>query len=166
MWFRNSRPVRTSVRHQAGAPTVRRSGFTLIELLVVIAIIATLAAVVAPSLFGNVGEARRSATKSQLLILSMALDSYRLDSDAYPTTEQGLQALRAIPVAGEAPKNWKGPYVRQQIPVDPWDRPYIYLSPGIENPTSYDLYSLGKDGRVGGDGENADITSWNGVVRQ
>lgn len=147
-------------------PTRRRRGFTLIELLVVIAIIATLAAVVAPAIFGNVGEARRSAVKSQLKVLALALDTYRLDNDAYPSSEQGLFALRIIPATGTRPTNWRGPYLRQEVPNDAWGKPYLYLSPGIENPNSFDLYSLGKDGRVGGQGEHEDITSWNGTVRQ
>jgi general secretion pathway protein G len=146
------------------ASAMRRSAFTLIELLVVIAIIATLAAVIAPSLFGNVGEARRSAAKSQVEIMALALDAYKLDNDDFPTTQQGLDALRTIPVIGTTPTNWKGPYLRQTIPVDPWKRPYVYVSPGQSNPTSYDLYTLGRDGKVGGAGEDADLTSWNGPV--
>jgi general secretion pathway protein G len=144
----------------------RRRGFTLIELLVVIAIIATLAAVVAPSLFGNVGEARKTAVKSQLEILSLALDAYRVDNDAYPASDQGLESLRSVPLTGDAPRNWKGPYLRQIIPIDPWGRPYVYVAPGLANPNAYDLYSLGKDGKIGGDGENEDLTSWKGAVRQ
>ena len=144
----------------------RRAGFTLIELLVTIAIIATLAAIVAPSLFGNIGEARRNTARSQIQILALALDAYRLDNDGFPTTEQGLESLRAVPIAGEAPTNWKGPYLRQLVPLDPWGRPYLFVSPGVANPNAYDLYTLGKDGRPGGDGEDADITSWNGPVRQ
>jgi general secretion pathway protein G len=143
----------------------RRSGFTLIELLVTIAIIATLAAVVAPALFGNIGDARHNAAKSQIEILVLALDAFRLDNDSYPTAEQGLGALRTLPTAGDAPPNWKGPYLRQAVPLDPWGHAYVYVSPGIANPASYDLYTLGKDGRVGGDGENADVTSWNGAVQ-
>ena len=143
----------------------RRAGFTLIELLVVIAIIATLAAVVAPSLFGNVGEARRSTAKSQVEILALALDAYKLDNEDFPTSQQGLDALRTIPVAGTPPVNWKGPYLRQSVPLDPWRRPYVYISPGQANPTSYDLYTLGKDGKPGGTGEDADITSWGGPAQ-
>jgi general secretion pathway protein G len=141
-------------------------GFTLIELLVTIAIIATLAAIVAPALFGNVGEARKSAARSQIQILALALDAYRLDNDAFPSTDQGLEALRTFPIAGEPPKNWKGPYLRQVLPLDPWGHAYTYLAPGLVNPNAYDLYSLGKDARPGGDGEDADITSWAGPVRQ
>jgi general secretion pathway protein G len=157
--------VSSRTRNRAVTPR-RRDGFTLIELLVTIAIIATLAAIVAPTLFGNVGEARKNAARSQIQILSLALDAYRLDADAFPTTEQGLDALRAVPVSGDAPTNWKGPYLRQLVPVDPWGRPYVFVSPGVANPNGYDLYTLGKDGRAGGEGEDADITSWNGPVRQ
>ena len=143
-----------------------RPAFTLIELLVTIAIIATLAAIVAPTLFGNVGEARKNSARSQIQILALALDAYRLDADQFPTTEQGLDALRAFPSAGDAPKNWKGPYLRQLIPMDPWGKPYVYVSPGVANPNGYDLYTLGKDGKPGGEGEDADVTSWAGPVRQ
>lgn len=142
-----------------------RSGFTLIELLVVIAIIATLASVVGPSLFGNVGEAKVNAARSQIQIFALALDSYRLDNDAYPTSDQGLESLRVLPLAGEPPRNWKGPYLRQAVPMDPWGRPYVFVSPGVVNPTSYDLHSFGKDGKAGGGGEDADVTSWSGVAR-
>ena len=131
-----------------------------------IAIIATLAAIVAPALFGNVGEARRNSARSQVQILALALDAYRLDNDAFPTTDQGLEALRTMPVSGTPPANWKGPYLRQLVPMDPWGRPYVYTAPGIANPNSYDLYTLGKDGKSGGEGEDADITSWNGPVHQ
>lgn len=146
-------------QHRRGA-----LGFTLIELLVVIAIIATLAAVVAPAVFRNVGDAKVSAAKSQLDIFSLALDSYRLDSDVFPTTVQGLEALRTAPTGSDAPRNWRGPYLRKSIPRDPWGRPYLFVSPGKENPTSYDVYSLGRDGLIGGDGDDADITSWGGPV--
>jgi general secretion pathway protein G len=141
-----------------------RAGFTLIELLVTIAIIATLAAIVAPSLFGNVGQARQNAVRSQIQILSLALDAYRVDNDTYPETDQGIEALRTFPVTGNPPKNWRGPYLRQVVPLDPWGRAYVYVSPGIANPNTYDLYSLGKDGKSGGSGEDADFTSWNGAV--
>ena len=146
-------------------PSRCAAGFTLIELLVTLAIIATLAAIVAPTLFGNISDAREKTAKSQIQILSLALDAYRLDCDTLPSTEQGLDALRSPPVA-DPPPGWKGPYLRQLVPMDPWGRPYVYTSPGVENPTSYDLYTLGRDGKPGGKGENADVTSWNGPVRQ
>ena len=141
-------------------------GFTLIELLVVIAIIATLAAVVAPAIFRNVGDAKVNAAKSQVEIFALALDSYRIDNDLYPSSDQNLGALRTLPTTGDTPRNWRGPYLRKAVPLDPWGRPYLYVAPGKENPTSYDLYSLGRDGKIGGDGEDADITSWGGVVHQ
>jgi len=146
--------------------TRRASGFTLLELLVVLAIIATLVAVVAPSIFRNVGDAKADAAKSQLEILSLALDAYRIDNDAYPTTAQGLEALWTKPALANAPRNWRGPYLRKDVPLDPWGRPYVYVAPGLENPTGYDLYTLGRDGKAGGSDEDADITSWGGPVHQ
>ncbi|MGH7646491.1 MAG: type II secretion system major pseudopilin GspG [Gemmatimonadaceae bacterium] len=140
------------------------AGFTLLELLVVLAIIATLVAVVAPSIFRNVGDAKTDAAKSQIEIFVLSLDAYRLDNDTYPTGEQGLAALRTKPVSGAAPRNWRGPYLRKDVPMDPWGRPYLYVAPGLANPTSYDLYTLGRDGKVGGSDEDADITSWGGPV--
>jgi len=119
---------------------------------------------VAPSVFRNVGDAKTDAAKSQIEIFALALDSYRLDNDVYPSTQQGLAALRAMPVAGDHPRNWRGPYLRKDVPLDPWGRPYVYVAPGIENPASYDLYTLGRDGKTGGDGEDADLTSWGGPV--
>lgn len=153
-------------REKHPARGVRRA-FTLIELLVVIAIIATLAAVVAPAVFRNVSDAKVDAAKSQLEIFALALDSYRVDNDQYPTTAQGLEALRTKPADGaNAPRNWRGPYLRKAVPRDPWGRPYVYVAPGVANPESYDLYTLGRDGKVGGEGEDADLTSWGGPVRQ
>jgi general secretion pathway protein G len=122
--------------------------------------------VVAPAVFGHVSDARQNAAKSQIEILGLALDSYNLDNGGYPTTEQSLGALRESPVAGEAPRNWRGPYLKKAVPNDPWGRPYIYVGPGRVNTQSYDLYSLGRDGRIGGAGEDADLTSWGGAVPQ
>ena len=141
-----------------------RAGFTLLELIVVIAIIATLAAVVAPSVFRNAGDAKVSAARSQIEIFSLALNAYRLDNDAFPSTSQGLESLRTKPGADVA--NWRGPYVARIIGTDPWGRPYVYASPGSANPASFDLYSLGRDGKIGGEGEDTDLTSWGGPVQQ
>ena len=152
-----------SSSHSGIAPVPR--GFTLVELLVVIAIIATLAAVVAPAIFRNVGDAKTTSAKSQVDLLALALNSYRLDNDVFPTSEQGLEALRTLPNGGEPPRNWRGPYLSKVVPSDPWGRPYVYVEPGKENPASFDLYTLGRDGRIGGDGEDADITSWGGQVK-
>jgi len=140
-----------------------RAGFTLIEMMVVIAIIGTLAMLVGPSVFRNVGDANIVAARTQIETLSVALESYRLDIGAYPTTEEGLEVLRTRPnAAGAAASRWRGPYLRRVIPLDPWGRPYIYVSPGVHNPESYDLYSLGRDGEPGGEGEDGDVTSWGG----
>lgn len=141
------------------------AGFTLIEMLVVIAIIGTLAAVVAPSVFRNVDDAKVSAAKSQIEVFALALESYRVDNDVYPTTEQGLAALRTLPATGDLPRNWRGPYLRRTVPLDPWGRPYVYISPGRANPESFDVYTLGRDGQPGGQDEDADITSWGGAVQ-
>jgi len=157
--------LRISHGAQAGRRTRRnRVGFTLIEVMVVIAVIATLATLVAPSVFRNVGDARTATARSQIEILSSALESYRMDNLAYPTTEQGLQALRTRPDDGVGLLNWRGPYLRKNIPNDPWGRPYYYKSPGVYNVDSYDLYTLGRDGLVGGEGEDGDITSWGGAI--
>jgi general secretion pathway protein G len=135
-------------------------------LLVVIAIIATLAAVVAPAIFRNVGDAKETAAQSQVDMLALALNSYRLDNDVFPSSEQGLESLRTLPIVGEPPRNWRGPYLSKLLPNDPWGRAYIYIQPGKENRTSFDLYTLGRDGKIGGEGEDAEVTSWGGPVKQ
>lgn len=140
--------------------TRRRPGFTLIEILVVIAVIAVLAALVAPNVFQHVGTAKDAAAKSQIEMLGAALDAYRLDNGRYPTTAQGLDALWQEPTAEPRPANWRGPYLRKAVPADPWNNPYVYVSPGEMNPRGYDLMSLGADGALGGDGDDADITSF------
>ena len=138
----------------------RISGFTLIELLVVITVIAILAGLVGPMVFRNVGDAKVSAARAQIELFALALDQYRLDNDYYPGTGQGVAALRERPSGEPEARNWRGPYLRKAVPSDPWGRPYVYKSPGPVNPQSYDLLSLGRDGQVGGTGEDADVTSW------
>jgi general secretion pathway protein G len=140
-----------------------RHGFTLIEILVVITVIAILASLVTPMVFRNVGDAKSSAARTQIEIFGLALDAYRLDNDYYPTTGQGLEALRTMPAGEPRPRNWRGPYLRKGVPADPWGNPYIYRSPGDTNPGSYDLLTLGRDGRPGGADEDMDLTSWTGV---
>lgn len=130
-------------------------GFTLLELLVVMVIIGLLAGLVAPRYFEQVGKSNVKIARAQIVSLGQALDQYRLDVGAYPTTEEGLDALVNKP---QSATRWSGPYLQKAVPVDPWDRPYQYRSPGEHG--DYDLYSLGKDGRGGGTGENVTISSW------
>ena len=130
----------------------RSKGFTLLELLVVIVIIGLLAGYVAPRYFGQVGRSEVQVARAQIESLEKALDQFRLDTRHYPTAEQGLDALMVKP-ANET--NWTGPYLKKAVPNDPWGRPYVYRVPGSK--TDYDLYSLGKDGKPGGTGEDADI---------
>ena len=139
---------------------MRRAGFTLVEILVVIIVIAILATLVAPNVFRHVGRAKDSTARAQIEMLGAAVDAYRLDNDQYPTTEQGLAALQARPSAPPTPRDWRGPYLKREVPLDPWGRPYLYRSPGTANPESYDLLTLGRDGAEGGTGEDADILGW------
>lgn len=136
-------------------------GFTLIELIVVIVVIAVLAGLVGPMLFANVSDAKVQAARSQIELFGLALDGYRLDNDAYPSGEQGLEALRTMPTIEPIPARWRGPYLRKDVPLDPWGHAYVYRAPGEVNVGTYDLLSLGRDGRIGGSGEDADLTSWN-----
>jgi general secretion pathway protein G len=143
-----------------GTELPTKSGFTLIELLVVLLVLGLLAAFVGPTVFQHVGSAKEAAARSQIEMLGAALDAYRLDNGRYPTTEQGLEALRREPLIEPRPSNWRGPYLRKDVPLDPWKNPYVYRSPGEANPWGYDLLSLGADGSPGGEGEARDIKSW------
>jgi general secretion pathway protein G len=136
-------------------PNSREAGFTLIELMIVLFILGLLAALVAPRLMGRVGAAKQKTTQTQIQLLATALDLYHLDVGRYPSTEEGLNALKEKPGSAAA---WGGPYLDKDIPKDPWGRPYVYKCPGDHGP--YDLMSLGADGAPGGDGENRDISNW------
>ena len=135
---------------------VHQRGFTLLEIMVVVAIIAILSTVVVVSLVGNVDKAAVSRAKSDIQSLNSALQLYKLDNFAYPTTQQGLEALQSRPDGNPPAANWKK-YI-EKLPLDPWERPYQYLSPGQHN--DFDVYSLGRDGKPGGEGDAADIGNW------
>ena len=146
-----SRPQTNSDRY----PEARQSGFTLLELLVVVVIIGLLASYVGPKYFAQIGKSEVKTAQAQIDALEKALDAYRLDLGRYPSTEEGLSALVKLP--GTNPK-WQGPYLRKGLPPDPWGNPYQYKSPGQHG--EVDLWSFGKDGQAGGEGEAADITNW------
>ena len=129
-------------------------GFTLLELLVVVAIIGLLAAYVGPRYFSQVGKSEQSVARSQIEAFSRALGVYRLDVGAFPSTQQGLEALRTAP---EGANGWKGPYLDRAVPNDPWGRPYQYRSPGSNG--DFSIESLGKDGQPGGTGDAADVSN-------
>lgn len=139
----------------------REAGFTLIELMIVIVILGLLAAIVMPRIVGETDKARYGTARAQMRVLEDALKRYKLDHGVYPTTEQGLDALVMQPSTGNIPERWpEGGYLdRQEIPLDPWGSPYIYLSPGVYSP-DFDLISLAADGLEGGEGFDADIESW------
>ena len=131
-------------------------GFTLIELMVVLVIIGVLAALIVPNVLERADDARVTAAKTDVNNLMQALKLYRLDNQRYPTAEQGLQALLVKPTSGPLPANWKT-YL-DQLPNDPWGKPYLFLNPGIKG--EVDVLSFGADGQAGGEGKNADVGSW------
>ena len=133
-------------------PVTKEAGFTLLELLVVIVIIGLLAGYVAPRYFAQVGKSEVQVARAQIDSLEKALDQYRLDLRHYPNAEQGLDALVSKP---DGESGWTGPYLKKAVPADPWGRAYIYRVPGTKG--EFDLLSLGKDGKPGGVGEDADI---------
>lgn len=134
-------------------------GFTLLEVMVVVVILGILAALVVPKIISRPDEARVIAAKQDIASLQQALKLYRLDNQRYPTTEQGLQALVTKPTTAPIPPNWKaGGYV-ERLPKDPWGNPYQYLNPGVRG--EIDIISFGADGGSGGEGNDADIGSWN-----
>lgn len=135
-----------------------RKGFTLIELLVVILILAILAALIVPQLVNRAGQAKVASAKTDISTLSSMLQTFRLDCDRFPTTEEGLNALRVAP---SDVQGWKGPYSTKDIPKDPWGNEYMYQSPGSSGDDSFNLMSYGADGQEGGTGDAEDITDGN-----
>ncbi len=141
------------MRYRRSATT--QSGFTLLELLVVMVIIGLLAGYVGPRYFAQIGKSEVKTTKAQIDAFEKALDQYRLDVGRYPGSEQGLNSLVARP---ENEPKWGGPYLKKAVPNDPWGNKYVYRAPGEHG--EFDLLSYGKDGKLGGADEAADITNW------
>ncbi|MGC2456450.1 MAG: type II secretion system major pseudopilin GspG [Gallionellaceae bacterium] len=133
-------------------------GFTLIEVMVVIVILGILAALIVPKVMSRPDEARIVAAKQDIATIVQALKLYKLDNMVYPTTEQGLQALVKKPTLPPEPPNWKGNGYLERLPEDPWGHAYQYLQPGLHG--EFDVMSLGADGAPGGEGNDADIGSW------
>lgn len=131
-----------------------KKGFTLVEMLVVMVILALLAALVGPRLFPKLGKGKASAAKAQLELLGQGLDHFRLDAGRYPTTQEGLNAL----IANPGIEKWDGPYLKKDVPKDPWGKPFMYQCPGTHG--EYDLFSYGRDGVPNGEGEDEDVVNW------
>ena len=145
------------MKNRKAAGFYSERGVTLIEMLVVVVIIGLFVSLVGVNLFKKADEAKRTAAHAQIANFSQALGLFKLDTGTFPSTDQGLQALRVKPDANT--NNWNGPYLPQDIPMDPWGRPYLYKYPG-DHGDEPDVLSLGADGQPGGDGNNADIGSW------
>lgn len=134
-------------------------GFTLIEVMIVVVILGILAAIIVPRIMGRPEEAKRTKAAVDIKGIEQALNLYKLDSGTYPSTEQGLEALVKKPETKPVPGKWKEGGYLAKVPVDPWGRAYLYLSPGDHG--DFDLYSHGADGEPGGEGKDADVESWN-----
>lgn len=128
---------------------VRRTAFTLVELLLVMVILAVLAAIVVPKFTGRSEDSKITAAKTQISQFGTMLDLYETDNGSYPTTAQGLLALREKPTTAPEPRNWKTPYIKGEVPLDPWGSEFVYRSPGTSNADGYDLFSSGPDQQEG-----------------
>jgi general secretion pathway protein G len=135
----------------------RRGGFSLIELLLVLVILAILAAVVVPKFTGRSEDARIAAAKTDVSQMETAIDMFEQDAGRFPSTSEGLTVLTRQQGLGSDVKAWKGPYLKREVPTDPWGNPYVYRQPGNVNTTGYDLFSMGKDGK---EGNEDDIGNW------
>ena len=142
-------------------PIQGERGFTLIEIIVVVFILSLLAAIITPRIIGRTDDARIAEAKVQIKNFETALKLFKLDNGSYPSGEQGLEALIQKPTVGRIPPQYReGGYLEQRrIPLDPWGNPYVYVSPGLHG--DFDIFSYGADGKEGGEGKDADITSWN-----
>ncbi|MEM1141014.1 MAG: type II secretion system major pseudopilin GspG [Pseudomonadota bacterium] len=143
--------MRRNVNQAAG-------GFSLVEILVVLVIMGLLVSIVAPTVLNQADDARIKKAQADFKAIETALKIYRLDNYVYPSTEQGLDALVTASALDPQPRNFKNGGYLSEIPVDPWGRPYLYLSPGENG--EVDIYTLGADGLAGGEGQNADIGNW------
>ena len=136
----------------------RARGFTLIEVMVVVVILGILAAIVVPRIMDAPDKARIAKAKQDIRVIESSLELYKLDHFVYPSTQQGLDALVSPPSGDPPARNWKpGGYV-QNLPKDPWGNPYQYMNPGTHG--EIDIFTLGADGKPGGDGVNADVGNW------
>ncbi|EKM97210.1 MULTISPECIES: type II secretion system major pseudopilin GspG [Stutzerimonas] len=135
-----------------------QGGFTLIEIMVVVVILGILAALVVPQVMSRPEQAKVTVAKGDIKAVAAALDMYKLDNFAYPSTQQGLEALVNKPSGNPQPKNWNRDGYLKRLPKDPWGNEYQYLSPGTRG--QFDLYSFGADGKPGGSDLNADIGNW------
>jgi general secretion pathway protein G len=145
--------------HTLRSSPARARGFTLIEIMIVVVIIGILVGLLAPKIMDRPDQARVVAAKNDIQAIMSALKLYRLDNAVYPSAEQGLMALVKKPEAGNIPRNWKPGGYLDRLPKDPWGGDYQYLNPGIQG--EIDIVSLGRDGKPGGEGYDADIGSWN-----
>ena len=131
-------------------------GFTLIEMLVVLVIIGLLAGLVGPKLFGHVDSSKVKTADVQIKTFKGAMETFRLDVGRFPTPAEGLAALNQSPTEDRARTRWRGPYLDQDVPLDPWGNPYVYSQPGTKG-QPFALYSFGADGKRGGEGNDADV---------
>ena len=143
----------------ANHPTRSVRGFTLIELMIAVVIIGILAAIIAPNVIGRLNDAKVSAAKQDVATLVQTLTMYKLDNSRFPSGDQGLKALVEKPAIAPLPNNWRTGGYLPRLPNDPWGNPYQFSNPGLRG--DIDVYSFGADGKTGGEGEGADIGSWN-----